>query len=123
VVSGSGCAYRRVGAVILNDQVTVLTRATQATDGHGNPTVDWGSETTAIVPAVVSPSSSSENLTREDVVITRWRIFLPATVVMTAKDRVQWRGYTFEVDGDVELHIDRRARPHHLEAMLVAVLG
>lgn len=111
----------------LDDQVTVVSAPVTADDGHGNPVVDWGAATETVVAAAVTPDSrdrsNAEDITGQDTVISRMRLFLPAAAVMTFLDRVVWRGDIFEVDGDVELHTDRRARPHHREALLRRVQG
>jgi hypothetical protein len=107
----------------LHDRVSLMSAEDLSEDSHGNVTPDWENAPTIISPAAVVPLSTSENLVGGNQVTTRWRLFLPAAVSVAARSRVLWRGDTYEVDGDVELHTDSRSRPHHLEALLVRVTG
>lgn len=105
----------------LTDRVEILSAGALSEDAYGNPTFDWDNAAVKVEPALVSPVSSSEDLSAQDTVTTRWRVFLLAFSVADAKARLRWRGSVYEVDGDVELHTDTRSRPHHKEALMVKV--
>lgn len=110
------------------DFVEIMSAADLAEDSHGNPVADWENAQPVREPARVQPASgsgmaSSENLSGQDTLTTRWRVFLLPMTVATFESRILWRGLTYEVDGDVELHTDSRSRPHHREALLVRVSG
>lgn len=105
------------------DQVDVLNAADLPVDGHNNPVPDWDQVVGVREPAIVQPVSSTENITAEQVVISRWRAFLLPLTTATATSRLRWRGDVYEVDGDVQLFPDLRGRPHHREAFLRRVQG
>lgn len=113
----------------LRDRVTILPAETaESEDSHGNPVVDWDAATPVEnVPAAVSPvtrmSASLEDTVGQDTVISRKLLVLYPDAALTFRDRVVWRGDPYEVDGDVEMHTDRSARPHHQEAFLRRVQG
>jgi hypothetical protein len=109
--------------VKLRDRVSILSAGDLAEDSHGNPVVDWENAAVKVEPAEVVPVSSSENLSAQDTVTTRWRVFLLPMTAADSSSRILWRGLTYEVDGDVELHTDSRSRPHHREALLLRVSG
>lgn len=105
----------------LTDRIEVLSAGALSEDAYGNPTMDWDNAEVKVEPALVSPVSTSENLSAQDTVTTRWRAILLAFSVADARARIRWHGAVYEVDGDVELHTDTRSRPHHKEALLVKV--
>lgn len=107
----------------LRDRVSILSAEDLPTDDHGNIVFDWDNDNAKVEPAEVVPLSSSENLSAQDTVTTRWRVFLLPFTAADSKSRILWRGLIYEVDGDVELHTDSRARPHHREALLSRVTG
>ncbi len=114
--------------VPLNDQVTILQAETAVTeDSHGNPIVDWSAAVGVTVSAAVSPvtrmSAALEDTVGQDTVVSRMLLVVGSDVQATYQDRVVWRGDTYEVDGEVDLHTDRGGRPHHLEAFLRRVQG
>lgn len=106
----------------LRDWVTVLNASTTE-DVYGNPTPDWGTAVESVEPAHVRPVTSDEVVVNEDTVEARWKaVLLPATVA-TAQSRIEWRGQTFEVDGEVQPFTDGRGRIRHKAAYLKRVTG
>lgn len=107
--------------MIFHDTVTVLTRVAGADyDAHGN-VIYHDVETPE--RAEVRPLSTSEPFDPgRDVVITRYKVFLPPWAMVTSSTALRWRGSTYEVDGDVEPHTSH-GRTHHLEAVIRRVSG
>ncbi len=102
------------------DTVTLL-RAPVVTNPYGNSGRDWSLATATTVPAnVQGPSgqglSGSEDVTDENRVTTRWRLYLPGGADLEATDRVRFGGDVYEVDGQV---LARRER--HVRALLLRV--
>ncbi len=46
-------------------------------------------------------STGTEQTVGEDLVITRWRVHLPATAGIASVDRWEYGGEVYEVDGEV----------------------
>lgn len=107
----------------LRDRVDALAATTPTEDERGNTTLTWDWANARTEPASVGPLGSSEYTSGQQTVITRWRVILLPGTSCTATSRVRWRGDTYEVDGDVELHTDHRGRAHHCEALLKRVEG
>lgn len=107
----------------LSDVAEIASAPGQGDDEHGNPTPDWASAAWSREPALIQPVSSSENNAAQDTVISRWRIFLLPVTAATSLSRVRWRGDVYEVDGEVQVFPDLRAKPHHHEAFLRRVEG
>lgn len=103
--------------LVLRDWVTVL-NATATEDAYGNLILNWGAAVETVEPAHVHPASSDETVVNEDTVVTRWKVTLSPVTVATALSRVEWRGDTFEIDGDVMPAIDSRGRIRHCSAFL-----
>lgn len=96
---------------------TVTVRSpTYATDDYGNQAKVWGDGTAT--RAWVSQRSSVEITADRETAISQWVVYLPATVVITADDRVEWGDYVFEVDGNPLPAWTPRGH-HHTEAALV----
>jgi head-tail adaptor len=106
----------------LRDWVTVLNAVTTE-DACGNPIPDWGTATEAVEPAHVEPVTSDEVVVNEDTVEARWKVVLLPGTVATALSRLEWRGITFEVDGEVQPYVDGRGRIRHRSAYLKRVTG
>jgi len=87
----------------------------------GNESRDWTTATRRTLPGVVQPVSSTESTADEQVTITRWRLFVRPTE-LTSSHRVEWRGLTLEVDGEVGQWVAPGGL-HHLEAVLRRVAG
>lgn len=104
-----------------HDTVTVIRRTNGPPDSLGVPT---RVETQQTVPGCsVQPLGTDEMLSDVDRVVSRWKLYAPATLVLTATDAVQSHGITFEVDGDPQIWSDVRGAPHHLECLLRRATG
>lgn len=92
----------------MNQTVTVLKPAWVAERGNQIPDWDYATKATVtgcrLQPAQgdevhFSGSSSTDGGTARDAVITRFKLFGPPGMDVSALDRVTFRGRTFEVEG------------------------
>jgi hypothetical protein len=101
--------------------VTVVHRTDGPPDSLGVPSVV---ETeTAVTGCSVQPVSTAEELSDVDQVITRWQLFMPAGITVTATDNVIADGVVYGVDGDPQTWTDLGGRPHHTECYLRRATG
>lgn len=101
--------------------VTFVHRSDGPPDNLGVPTVV---ETETTVPGCsVQPVSTTEEISDVDQVITRWRLFAPAGVTLTAIDAVIADGERFSVDGDPQIWPGLNGIPHHTECLLRRATG
>lgn len=106
--------------MILHDRITVLVR-TQPLDEYGNPAEDdYGNPLppviveSAPISAELSPLDSSETLSADrTVVVTRYRVVVGPSIQITPDSAVRWRGVTYEVNGDLEVHAAGGRVRHH----------
>ncbi|SDC25731.1 phage head completion protein [Actinokineospora iranica] len=95
-------------------ELTVITPV-EVPDDYGNPTprLDYGpTAPRRVVWANVQPVGSSEPAApARTPVVTRWRVFTFDPI--GARERVQWRGRVFEVDGEPDVWAPRFGRAHH----------
>ena len=77
-------------------------RATAGTGPYGGGDLDWTTPTTATYAAEVYNPSSLEDLDTGDRVTTRLVVQTYPDADITARDRVVWKGDTYEIDSDVE---------------------
>lgn len=89
------------------------------TDRYGNPVE---SETTVTTSARVQPAGGTESIEDRDTRVTRFRVFMPAGVVVTAKSTLTWEGRTLRVSAEPETFQDA-VGPHHIELDAEEVLG
>ena len=97
--------------MILHDRITVLVR-TQPLDEYGNPVEDeYGNPVAPVlvesapVPAELSPLDSGEVLSADRaVVVTRYRVVVGPGTQITPESAIRWRGVSYEVNGDLEVH-------------------
>lgn len=108
--------------MILSETVTIVTRPTGTGSGTYGPVYDWASATRTVVPAEVRPEQLGdyETNTGMQLVEALWRITLWPSAVITAVDRVEWRGRTYEVHGQIE-EWPHRGRLHSIQAKLKRV--
>lgn len=108
----AGAGRRRYG-----DAVTLVRAPLVA--GYGGAEVrDWDNATRTVLPGNVQPVSTTEDGDARQTTVSRWRAELNVEPTVLATDRVEWEGLVLEVDGEVELHKDRRGRPHHRTLLL-----
>jgi hypothetical protein len=113
---------------MFHDTVTVV-RAAVTQDRYGNDVHDWMSATrTTVTDVAVLPTTQTEDATGARTgVVTGWRLYSkPGTEPdVRASDRVEWRGDTLEVVGEVARwpHPLRRGAVHHVELELRRVTG
>jgi head-tail adaptor len=84
-------------------------------DRYGNDAKDWSSSPRRrTVRARVAQRSRSEVGDGREARVTGWVCYLPAGTQVTALDRIEWDGQTFEIKGVPNRAFDRH-QEHHLE--------
>lgn len=87
----------------LGHHVVTVRRATTTDDDYGNPIRDWGTATsTEVGGCSVQPIVGAEQTVGRETVVSRWQLFAPDGTDITATDRVEFDGATYEVDGEVQ---------------------
>lgn len=69
------------------------------------------------------PLSTNEQLSDVDQVTTRWKLYAPASAMLTATDAVIVDGLTYEVDGDPQTWPDQCGNPGYTEYLLRRATG
>jgi len=93
-------------------------RPARLTDRRGDRVDDWTFATrTALAPAWVQQSSSTESRDERLVTVTRWTLYC-RDLTLVARDRIEWDGRVFEVDGAPNA-LDGSPGIAHVEASLV----
>lgn len=108
----------------------VRVRAGERTDRGGNTVADWSPakvDRLTVEQLNIQPASQSEDQdpTRTGVV-TGWRVQSAEGTRpdITAADRLEWRGHTYEVDGEVAEWPDPlTGAVHHIELTMVRATG
>lgn len=96
----------------LPDSAGITTR-TLAADGYGGSTATWSAATTVACRVAPMPLSAGEReQAGAEMVVQNWLITLPASTVVSVKDRVTVGSRTFEV-----LDVDAR-RSYELHTAL-----
>lgn len=106
---------------LLVHTVTVV-RAATTVDRYGNTVKDWDAATRRTLRGRMVQLAQAENRDGREAEIGTWRVFLPADDPINGRDRVQWDGLTFEVDGPPN-RAWNGTREHHVEAALRIVEG
>jgi hypothetical protein len=103
--------------------VTVLT-GTSVPTGYGNATkLDWSAPTSRQTVGWLGPySGETENAADRDQQMADATVYLPAGDPITALDRVQIDGVTYQVTGTPSPPFTPRGA-HHIEADLKVVKG
>ena len=115
----------------------VRVRAGTRTDRGGNQVPDWSPAQVnrlAIDRLNIQPASQTEGTNTasgaadptRDAVTTGWRVQSDegTTPDITALDRIEWRGMTLEVQGEVAAWSDPlTGLPHHIEFTMVRATG
>lgn len=108
----------------------VRVRAGARTDRGGNTVADWSEDAVSRLPIDqlnIQPAIQNEG--KDDIrnsVTTGWRVQSEEGTRpdITAADRLEWRGGTYEVDGDVAEWPDPlEDRVHHIEFTMVRATG
>lgn len=104
-------------------------RAGTRTDRGGNPVADWSSgvQRLEVGGLNIQPASQTEQTdATRTAVVTGWRVQSDegARPDITALDRLEWRGMTLEVDGEVAEWPDPlTGSVHHIEFTMTRVTG
>lgn len=100
---------------LLIHTVIVYNRTDGTADRYGNPTDAFDSGTT--VSGRVEPTDSNEFENDRDTRVSRFRIFLLPSVVISATSEVVYGAERYRVEGEPRAFADG-AGPHHIEAVL-----
>ncbi|MGW2932958.1 hypothetical protein ACWDA7_14070 [Streptomyces sp. NPDC001156] len=84
--------------------ITILTRPEPTRDRQNNRTFDWSTATRTSYQGRTEPLSSTETVQQGDQVITFLDCFLPPSAAVTAYDRAEVDGVTYEVDGRPDVY-------------------
>lgn len=109
---------------VQTDTVTIVRAVT--VPGYGNArVVDWDNASRTTVMGSVQPQSTAETTGGRDQATTSCRVFLPGTADVQAKDRIEWAGATWEVDGDPDRWPDpfTPGKTHHIELTMTRTRG
>lgn len=103
--------------------VVLLRRQVTGRDAHGNDT--YSETRTTVDNVLVEPYHTVERFDASDLTATRLRLYAPASVgdVLTSIDAVEYRGATYELEGDPMMWPDWSGGIHHTEAILKKVAG
>jgi hypothetical protein len=112
VTEGSRDAYGRPS--LLAQQVTITTVTAGSRDAYGRPSQ---SVTSTTVAGRIDQQQTTERVGDQDVVSTRFVLYLDPTVTIHPQDRVTVGGITYQVDGEPWAVQGARA-VHHLEVPL-----
>lgn len=96
----------------------------EVTDAYDNPTpqLEYGRDAPRrTLRGLLQPSTSTEPATlARQPVVTSWRLF--TTAPLNARERIEWLGQVFEVDGDPSYWSPRFGHTHY-ETRLVHIHG
>lgn len=83
-------------------EVTMFRWVTEGTDAHGNPVESWVPETDARVYGWEVPRTAEPLKAGHDRVTVDLSMFVPPGFEVSAHDRVELNGHTYEVVGEFE---------------------
>lgn len=89
-------------------------------DSRGNPI--YGPDEEITFYGELRPLQGSETVGGRDLVITRFRMFIPRAVGITAFDKITIDGQEYTVEGEPEPH-NIGGRIHHFEAIVRRATG
>ena len=107
----------------LMTQTAVRLRGTPVTDPYsGEETgVDWSNPDRLVLPRVsVQPVAGNEVTFDRATVVSRWWLWVPGRPDVTAYDRIEFEGESYDVDGDV---LPWPGRLAHTQVMLKRTEG
>lgn len=99
-----------------------IVRAGSTTDRYQNTAKDWTSVRRRTSPARVVQRSRVEVGDGREARVTGWVCYLPAGTQVTALDRIEWDGNTYEIKGEPNAAFDRH-QEHHIELDLELAEG
>jgi head-tail adaptor len=102
-------------------------RAPLTTTGsrYGKETRDWANAARVdIAGASVQPYGTAAEMTVDrEYTSTHLRLFAPAGTDLDAADRIEWRGTSYEIDGEPMAWYDDAGVPDHVEAAIKKTEG
>ncbi|MGD7706344.1 hypothetical protein [Microlunatus sp. Y2014] len=107
--------------MIFKTKLVGLQRGEQTgVDRYGNPI--YGPDIEVPFYGELRPLVGDENLVNRELVITRFRMFIPRTVIFTAFDKVRYDGKDYQFVGHPEPH-NIGGRIHHHEVVVERATG
>lgn len=105
------------------DTITVL-RAPLVPDDYNNQVPDWpNAAETPVGGCRVQPERGADYTLDREAVLTRWRLFAPASVDLLPTDRVRHGGVDYDIEGSVERWPSPTGALAHVEALMRRVDG
>jgi head-tail adaptor len=108
-------------AGLMVHDVTIVT-ANVTESRYGDDLKEWVAARRVETKGWVSQRDATEILGDREAQLSDWIVYLPVGTTISAADRVEWEGTTFEVVGVPNRAWTPRG-PHHLEARLSVVTG
>lgn len=89
--------------MILGPHTITVLRAPKVAGDYGSTEAnDWdNAEAAEVAGCSVQPAPAPEFTVDRATFISRWSVYAPPDADVTATDRIQWSGHTYEVDGEV----------------------
>lgn len=106
---------------LLIHDITVL-RAPVVTDRYGNDRADWPNATRTTVKGRLTRPAGERIVDGRDALVEQWVCYLPSDVVISGRDRIEFDGITFEMDGPPFPAYDAGSA-HHIEARVRLAAG
>lgn len=107
--------------MIFRTRIDGLKRGEQTgTDSRGNPI--YGPDEEVVFYGELRPLQGSETVAGRDEVTSRFRLFIPRSITITAFDKITIDGRGYNVEGDPEPH-NIAGRLHHHEVVVKRVDG
>lgn len=108
----------------IGGETVIVRNAPLAAGGrYGNQQRDWANATEQTVrDADVQPLTGTEDTIDREYAATHVRLYAPASADIHTESRIDWRGTTYEVDGEPDRWFDGAALDH-IEATLKRLSG
>lgn len=105
-------------------EVTIVTPSTR-TDRYGATVANFATGTTRtdVLGWVARLTENEDRADARDALVSSWALRLPHDAVITGRDRVEWDGDTYELDGPPNKARDGSGAVHHIHARLRLVQG
>lgn len=82
---------------LFTEAVTVLNATVTGVDDYGNDVIEWiGVES----PCWLEQTNSTENTDSQEQTTANMRLYVPLSTPLTSFSRVEWGGFTWDVNGE-----------------------
>lgn len=107
---------------LCTDDVTIVSPVF-VTDQYGDTIKDWSTATRVLTKGWMAHGATNELEGNRETDISIWRLYIAnPSITIKAQDRVEFDGYTFEVQGK-PIKAKKPSSIHHIEAILRLVEG